>query len=278
MYPPSPEAPPTCYRHPDRPTRLSCSECGRHICPECSRDAVVGQKCPDCTTPAQLTRVIPARTVRHVDRRNTPLTWTLIALNTAIFVAGEVFPRFGNELFLRAAQHPILVDLGEWWRLITTTFLHGSILHILFNMYALWLFGPVLERRFGSLSFGSLYLAAGVAGGVLYQLLGSDAWAVGASGAIFGLFGALLAASYRQRHTRAGAAVFGQLLVLLVINLALPLFVGNIAWQAHLGGLFAGALIAGVWDRLPRTRGNAWKRVAVALLVGAAAMAVVLLG
>ncbi len=105
---------------------------------------------------------------------------------------------------------------------------------------------------------------------MLYQLIGSDAWAVGASGAIFGLLGALLTASYRQRHTRAGGAVFGQLLVLLVINLALPLFVPNIAWQAHVGGLAAGALIGAVWDRLPRTKGSTWKRVAVALGVGVA--------
>lgn len=278
MYPQPPEAQPVCYRHPDRPTRLACSECGRSICPECSRDAVVGQKCPECTVPAKLTRVIPARTLRHVDRRGTPITWILIALNAAIFIAGEIFPAFGNEVFERAAQHPILIDRGEWWRLLTATFLHGSILHILFNMYALWLFGPVLERRFGSFSFASLYLAGGVAGGMLYQLLGSNAWAVGASGAIFGLFGALLTASYRQRHTRAGAAVFGQLLLLLVINLSLPIFVRNIAWQAHVGGLVAGALIAAVWDRLPRTKGSAWKRAAVALAVGAAALAVVLVG
>ena len=271
---PQPPAAPVCYRHPDRPTRLACSECGRPICPECSRDAVVGQKCPECTVPARLTRVIPARTIRHVDRRATPVTWTVIALNAAIFIAGEVFPSFGNELFQRAAQHPILVDNGEWWRLLTATFLHGSVLHILFNMYALWLFGPVLERRFGALSFASLYLAAGVAGGMLYQLMGSNAWAVGASGAIFGLLGALLTASYRQRHTRAGAAVFGQLLVLLVINLALPLFVPNIAWQAHVGGLAAGGLVGAAWDRLPRTKGSAWKRAAVALGVGVACLAV----
>jgi membrane associated rhomboid family serine protease len=270
--PQTPAAVTVCYRHPDRPTRLACSECGRFICPECSRDAVVGQKCPECTTPRQLTRVIPARTLRHVNR-NTPVTWALIAINTGLFLAGELFSSFGNELLQRAAQHPALVDRGEWWRLFTAMFLHSGILHVLFNMYALWLFGPVLERRFGSLSFASLYLAAGVAGGALYQLIGPNAWAVGASGAIFGLFGALLMASYRQRHTRAGAAAFSQLMLLLVINLALPIFVPNIAWQAHVGGLIAGGLIGTVWDRLPRTRGSAWKRTAVALLVGAAALA-----
>jgi membrane associated rhomboid family serine protease len=274
--PQPPAAVSTCYRHPDRPTRLACSECGRPICPECSRDAVVGQKCPECTAPHQLTRVIPARTLRHVNR-STPVTWVLIALNILLFAAGELFPGFGNELLQRAAHHPVLVDRGEWWRVISAMFLHGGILHVMFNMYALWLFGPVLERRFGSVSFLSLYLAAGAAGGALYQMIGPDAWAVGASGAIFGLFGALLIASYRQRHTRAGAASFSQLVLLLGINLSLPLFIGNIAWQAHVGGLAAGAVIGAVWDRLPRGPGSTWKRTAVALLVGGAAMAAALL-
>jgi len=237
----------------------------------------VGQKCPECTTPARLTRVIPARTIRHVGLRDTPVTWALITINVALFIAGEIFPSFGNELFAKAAQHPTLVDRGEWWRLLSACFLHASILHVVFNMYALWLFGPLLERRFGSWSFISLYLAGGVAGGTLFQFLGSDAWAVGASGAIFALLGALLTASYRQRLTPAGGAVFGQLLVLLVINLALPLFVPNIAWQAHVGGLVAGALIGTVWDRLPRTKASTWKRVATAAGVGVACLAVVIL-
>ena len=237
---------------------------------------MVGQKCPECTTPRHLTRVIPARTLRHVNR-NTPVTWSLIAINVVLFAADQLFPSFGNELLQRAAHHPLLVDRGEWWRVLSAMFLHGGLLHVLFNMYALWLFGPVLERRFGSFSFAALYLAAGAAGGALYQTIGPNAWAVGASGAIFGLFGALLIASYRQRHTRAGAAAFSQLVILLGINLALPLFVPNIAWQAHVGGLLAGVLIGAVWDRLPRSKGSAWKRTSVALLVGMAALLTALL-
>ncbi len=269
-------APPACYRHPDRPTRLSCSNCGRPICVECSRDAVVGQKCPECTTPEHRTRVIPARSITHVDRRATPVTWGLVAINVVVFALQELFPSLSIEH--RFAQFPPWVEAGEWWRVVTAMFLHGAVLHLLFNMYALWLFGPVLERRFGSLSYGALYLAGGLGGGMLYQLIGSDAAAVGASGAIFGLLGALLAASYRQRHTRAGAAVFGQLGVLLAINLALPLFVPNIAWQAHVGGLITGILIAAAWDHMPLAGKNApWRRIAVAVAVGLAALLVVLL-
>ncbi|MFH1331651.1 MAG: rhomboid family intramembrane serine protease [Actinomycetota bacterium] len=263
-----------CYRHPDRPTRLACSECGRLICPECSRDAVVGQKCPECTTPEQRTRVIPARSITHVDRSATPVTWALIGINVVIFAVQELFP--GLRIGPRAAQYSTLVDQGEWWRVLTAMFLHGGVLHLMFNMYALWLFGPVLERRFGSLSYAALYLAGGISGGMLFQLLGDGA-AVGASGAIFGLLGALLAASYRQRQTRAGAAVFGQLGLLLAINLALPLFVRNIAWQAHVGGLLAGILIAAAWDRISLPgRTAVWRRLLVALAVGGAALALVL--
>ena len=271
-------APPACYRHPDRPTRLACSECGRLICVECSRDAAVGQKCPECTTPEHRTRVIPARTITHVDRRATPVTWALVVVNVALFAVQELFPDL--HIFARAAHRPNLVEQGDWWRVATAMFLHGGVLHLLFNMYALWLFGPVLERRFGSPSYAALYVSGGLAGGMLYQLLGAGNPAVGASGAIFGLLGALLAASYRQRHTRSGAAVFGQLGVLLAINLALP-FVwrnSNIAWQAHVGGLIAGILIAAVWDRMKLTgRGASGRRVAVAAVVGAAALAAVLL-
>jgi membrane associated rhomboid family serine protease len=270
-------APPACYRHPDRPTRLSCSNCGRPICVECSRDAVVGQKCPECTTPEHRTRVIPARSITHANRRVTPVTWGLIAVNVAMFALQEIFPAL--HIPARFSQYPPLVAAGEWWRVFTAMFLHGGVLHLLFNMYALWLFGPVLERRFGSLSYAALYVAGGLGGGMLYQLIGSEAPAVGASGAIFALLGALLAASYRQRQTRAGAAVFGQLGILLAINLALPLFVGNIAWQAHVGGLLAGILIAAVWDHMPLAGRTAeWRRIAVALVVGAASLAVVLLG
>jgi len=272
----SPEAPPACYRHPDRSTRLACSNCGRPICVECSRDASVGQKCPDCTTPEHRTRVIPARSITRPGRGAAPVTLALIGINVVIFGLQELFPAL--RIVPRAAQIPFLVDQGEWWRVLTATFLHGGLLHLAFNMYALWLFGPVLERRFGAASYASLYAAGGLTGGMLYQLIGSDAAAVGASGAIFGLLGALLAASYRQRHTRAGAAVFGQLGVLLAINLALPLFLPDIAWQAHVGGLAGGILIAAVWDHMPLAgRSAQWRRVAVALTVAGAAVAVVLL-
>jgi len=216
-------APTVCYRHPDRVTRLSCSECGRSICVECSHDAAVGQKCPICAGPQQRTRVVTARNLTHADMRTTPLTLILIGINVAIFLAGTILPDFDHtEMRIRFAQWAPAVEAGEWWRGITAMFLHGSVMHLAFNMWALWLFGPALERRYGTIPFGALYLAAGLNGAALFHGLGNQALAVGASGAIFGLFGALLLASFRQRHTRVGQAIFSQLIMLLGINLMLP--------------------------------------------------------
>ena len=269
---------PHCYRHPGRETRLSCSECGRPICVECSRDAAVGQKCPECAAPVGRNRIIDARAIRHVDRASTPVTWGLIAINVAIFLIGQLDQEAGREIFVNAAQYKPLVDDGEIWRVFTAMFLHANFPHILFNMWALYLFGPALERRFGSLPFGALYLAAGLAGGSLYHAIGRLEPAVGASGAIFGLMGALLAATYRQRHTVAGRAVFSQLMLLLLVNLSLPFLIPRIAWEAHVGGLVAGASIAAAWDKVALGDSKAtiqWIIIAIAL--GLAAFAAVLI-
>jgi membrane associated rhomboid family serine protease len=266
-----------CYRHPGRATRLACSECGRQICVDCSQDSAVGQKCPECAKPVGRNRVINARNIRQVDRATTPVTWALIAINAAIFVLFMLNAQDRFLFTLDYGQSKGAIDGGEVWRVFTAMFLHANETHILFNMWALYLFGPSLERRFGSLSFASLYLAAGLGGGALYHVVGRTALAVGASGAIFGLMGAILAATYRQRHTPAGRAVFSQLVLLLLINLSLPLILSNIAWEAHVGGLAAGIAIAAAWDKLPRqAAGTEARQVVVALVVGIVALGAVL--
>ncbi len=172
-----------------------------------------------------------------------------------------------------------LVRLGEWWRAITSAFLHVSFLHIGFNMYALYLFGPPLERRVGSAAFSGLYLASALAGSAAFLFFGSDqALAMGASGAVFGLFGAVLMATWPVRHTALGGAQFNQLLVLLAINLALPLFLPSIAWQAHVGGMVAGMLIVAVWQRIPQGPQKKLQQTAVAYAVAAASFVLILLG
>jgi len=267
-----------CYRHTDRATRLACSECGRSICVECTHDSAVGQKCPICAGPQQRTRIVRARDITHANRSTTPLTMALIAINVAVFLIGELVPDLGQEILNRGAQLSFWIDQGEWWRGITATFLHGGLMHLAFNMWALWIFGPTLERRFGTVPFGALYLAAGLNGSALYHGLGNQAWAVGASGAIFGLFGALLLTSFRQRHTQVGQAIFSQLALLLGINLMLPFLSDRIAWEAHIGGLIAGVVIAFAWDRLPRSGAYLiLQRTIIALFVAAAALGTLIL-
>lgn len=194
----------------------------------------------------------------------------------AVFLAGEVGGN-GARIVAYGAQHNGLVELGEWWRVLTATMLHGGVTHLLFNGYALYALGAQLERGVGSAAFAALYLASGLAGGIAFLLTVPDGIAVGASGAIFGLFGAWFAASWVNRDTPQGRAGLSQFGVLLLINLALPLFVPNIAWQAHMGGLVAGAVIGFDWARRgrraragtpPPSRVATPAVIAVALLLG----------
>lgn len=261
---------PVCYRHADRATYLSCSRCGRPICAECSYDAAIGQRCIECSTGENRTQVIPARQAR---RTTTPGVTGLIAVTVVAYLVQTRSP--GVEFDF--AQINQFVREGEWWRVITAAFLHGSVIHIGFNMYALYLFGPSLERRLGTLPFLAMYFASALAGGVAFLYFGGNGAAVGASGAIFGLFGAWIGASYRLRHTPAGAAQFRSLAVLLLINMALPLMVPNIAWQAHLGGLLAGLIIIFGWLNLAPEPRDQLKRTAIALAVAAVCLLLVFL-
>jgi len=256
---------PVCYRHPGRHTRLRCASCNRPICPECSVDTPVGQKCPECAR--STTKVIHGRAAVT---QLPPVTAVLLAINIGLFILSSVVPSAYSWL----AQANWLIHAGEWWRLVTGAFLHGGIMHIFFNMYALWLFGPQIERQVGSASFAALYGAALLWGSALFLIMVPGGLAVGASGAIFGLFGAWIAASYRIRHTAAGKRLFQQLVVLLGINLLLPFVLSGIAWQAHVGGLIAGLAIVWGWQKVGMRREGARARTAIA--IGAAAIAVLL--
>ncbi len=270
---------PVCYRHPDRVTRLACSNCGKYICAECSHDAAVGQRCPQCAAPEHRTRIVRSRDIGRTDWRATPVSVGIIAVTAAVFLLtlGSGVRRF--EILVDWAQINALVADGEVWRVFSAGFLHEGLLHIGFNMYAVWLFGPRLEREAGSVPFATLYFASMAAGGAAYFALGPDtSIAVGASGAVFGLFGVWLAATYRIRHTPFGDAIFRQLVVLLGINLALPLILPRIAWQAHLGGLAAGAVIGWLWSQFAAGKPNAVQiRTSIAGAVLAAALVVLFL-
>lgn len=275
--PPASSPPAVCYRHPERTTRLSCSACGNPICVECTHRASVGQLCPDCVAErGNQTTYTREDLGPGATRRRSPATVTLVVVNVAIFLVGVLVAPVGNLLFGLGAQHNPSVADGQVWRLATSMFLHAGIPHILFNMYALWLFGGQLEREVGTKSFLSLYAASGLAGGSLFYLLNlaSPQPAVGASGAIFGLFGAWLVAAYRNRHSPGGRAGLQQLLLLLGINLALPLFIPNIAWEAHLGGLVAGGLVTALWTTGDLRR-HPGRRVLIGVAVALAAVAAV---
>ncbi len=283
------QALPTCYRHKDRETGLSCSECGRPICGECSHDAAVGQRCPECAGKNR-TRVVRSRDLQRKGFQQTPVTFTLIGISALLFFVG-----FGSQTVDATLIENLalgrFVDAGgglrvfpltdvDPWRVLSSAFLHASFMHILFNMYALYLFGPRLEREAGSVPFAVLYAAAAAAGGAVFLVLrdGEIAFAVGASGAVFGLFGVWLAATFRQRNTPAGRAMFNQLLLLLAINAALPFIASNIAWEAHAGGLVAGAAIGYLWGRFASGRPNAVQiRTAIASAVFVVSMLVVVL-
>ncbi len=261
---------PVCYRHPDRSTLLSCSRCGKPICSECSVDAAVGQRCVECVRAEGTQKIIPARS-RLTKRALAPVTVGLIAVTGAVFVLG--FFGLNDWLFETLGQINIYIADGQWWRIFTAALLHASVTHVLFNMWALWVLGPQVEGDFGAWPFLALYLAsAGVGGAVFYHLAGPFAAAVGASGAIFGLFGLWLNQGLRRRNTVQGRAILSQMGFLLLINLALPFLIPGIGWQAHLGGFIAGFLISEAWSRIRGPQTNLYRTL---VGVGVAVLAVI---
>ncbi|HSK90522.1 MAG TPA: rhomboid family intramembrane serine protease [Euzebyales bacterium] len=246
---------PTCAQHPDRETRVACPRCGRAACDLClpSPGAAGPQICSSCREDVQRGDATGAGTaLRAPAQGGAPVTFTLLGLFVVVFVAGLLTGDDVSPILLYGAQINALVEAGQWWRVLTATMLHADLTHLLFNGYALYILGAQLERGVGSRAFAALYVAAGIAGGIAFLVTSPGQVAVGASGAIFGLFGAWFAASWVNRHTPQGRAGLSQFGLLLLINLALPLFVPNIAWEAHLGGLVAGAVIGLGWARSSR--------------------------
>ncbi len=252
------EAPPTCYRHPNRETWVSCVRCGRHACPDCLRSAAVGQQCADCVTGAGRTTRRPTTVFGGRPARTAVVTWTLIALNALLFLVELARPSIAYDWELLGYAHFSLggplqgIAAGQWYRLLTSAFLppSGSLgfLDILFNMWALYLVGPSLEQLLGRGRFIAVYLLSALGGGVAFFLLSQpNAQALGASGAIFGLFGAWFVVSRRLQLDSRG------ILVLIGINLAFSfIYRSAIAWQDHIGGLIVGALVTAAFAYAPR--------------------------
>jgi membrane associated rhomboid family serine protease len=251
-----------CYRHPDRETYVSCSECGRGICTDCMVFAPVGIRCPDhAGGPQGAARVRQGVQRASFEGRGALVTKALIAVNVLVFLLnlaqGATLGRNGGELFLDGALigHGILftgeeigVADGQWWRLLTSAFLHGGIIHLGFNMLMLWWIGAPVEQAIGRGRFLLLYLVSGLAGSAGALILEPNAITVGASGAIFGILGAALVFESQRNYVLGGSA-----LSIVVLNLVLSFAVPNISIGGHLGGLAGGALSALALSRFGRT-------------------------
>ena len=238
------EETPRCYRHPDRETLVSCSECGRPICEECMNFAPVGIRCPDhagvgraaSRSPAQRARMAQ----RTVSRSEAPATMALVAVIVLVYVVtvvqGAGISSPGGRVFEEGALVGVLVSDGEWWRLVGAMFLHASLIHLAFNMFALYWLGSIVEAALGTWRYLLLYFAAGLAGSAgALVFSGPFAITVGASGAIFGLMGALLMLEYM-----ATGSLAGQAMTLIVLNLVITFAIPNISIGGHLGGLVGG--------------------------------------
>ncbi|CAL9514734.1 Rhomboid protease GlpG [Streptomyces sp. enrichment culture] len=255
--------PPTCYRHPDRATGVRCTRCERPVCPECMIDASVGFQCPDCVRGGSGTGHAPAasrpRTLAGGTVVADPrlLTKILVGLNVAFYLVQlAVGDRFTARFeLIGQAYVPLLGSVegvagGQWYRLLTAMFLHGSTVHIIFNMLSLWWIGGPLEQALGRARYLALYVLSGLAGSALtYLIAAPNQPSLGASGAVFGLFGATAVLMRRLRYDMR------PVIALLAINLIFTFSPGfNIAWQAHVGGLVAGVVIGYGMVHAPRER------------------------
>ena len=281
----APAGVPTCYRHPDRESYIRCQRCDRTICPDCMREAAVGFQCPECVSKgAKETR--SGRTAYGGIRSAQPglTSMVLIGINVAVWlgivVTGWTKSRLIDILALIPAGQCGSVDQpggyypgvnseavcsaigdGRWdagladgafWQVLTNAFTHVQLWHIGFNMLALWFLGPQLESALGRTRFLALYLLSALSGSVaVFWLAGEHSATLGASGAVFGLLGALLVIGHKIGGDISG--LWGW----LGINALLTFVVPNVSWQGHLGGLLGGALVAAILVYAPRERRTA---------------------
>ncbi|SFJ55606.1 MULTISPECIES: rhomboid family intramembrane serine protease [Amycolatopsis] len=273
-----PAALPGCWWHPSRQTGLSCTRCGRPACPDCLREAAVGAQCIDCVqagrreheTSRRQHRALGhgARTIAgaRVSSRLV-VTPVLIALNVLVYAitAVEAHDPMNNRLsslFNAWVLWPPGIAGGEWWRLLTAGFLHYGPIHLVVNMFSLWIIGRELEVLLGKVRYLALYGLSLLGGSVLVYLFGAfDGPTAGASGAIYGLLGGILVAVLRLRLNPVPA--IGTIVLNLIITVTLP----NISLFGHLGGLVVGALATAALVYAPEKNRVAWQSGALAVLL-----------
>ncbi|WP_330265725.1 rhomboid family intramembrane serine protease [Streptomyces griseorubiginosus] len=252
---------PGCYRHPDRETGIRCTRCERPICPECMVSASVGFQCPECVRDGGGSGPAPAaarpRTIAGGSVTADPRLFTkiLIGINLAVFIAIQANASLATDLSLIGAYPPppFQVDEGvadgQYYRLLTSMFAHQEIWHIGFNMLSLWWLGGPLEAALGRARYLAVYFVSGLTGSALaYLLAGPATQTLGASGAIFGLFGATAVLMRRLNYD------LRPIIALLVINLIFTFGWSSISWQAHIGGLVAGLITGYGMIHAPRER------------------------
>ena len=228
----------TCFRHTDSEAYVSCGRCDRKICPDCMISAPVGFQCPECVGSANV--AVPKTKFGGSFNSVPKVTRAILVICVGIFALSLVLGSFAMAF----GMIPAAIAQGEWWRLITSTLLHGSILHLLFNMYALYWLGPQLERSLGHSRFAALYILSALGGSVAsYWFSDINTVSVGASGAIFGLITATIVIG-RQMRTDVS-----QLVVLLGINVMIGFAQPGIDWRAHFGGAITGAAIAVIYTK-----------------------------
>jgi membrane associated rhomboid family serine protease len=262
----------TCYRHPNRETAVSCSSCGRPICPDCMTPTPVGMRCPECMR--QRTKVRSGPAAFTPGGIQFPATIALIVVNVVVYLAEIASGPGGlNSPGVSLLDHyglfgPLVAE-GESYRLLTSAFLHASLWHVGFNMVALYFLGRMLEPGIGTPRFVLLYFASLFGGSLGALLLSPDSLTYGASGAVFGIFGAAFVIA-RGRGFNAVAQTIG---VILVFNLVYSATVPGISLGGHLGGLVVGVLCAFVI--LAGERGRLGPRHFPAELLAMTALAVI---
>jgi len=234
-------APPVCPRHPDRVSYVTCQRCGRPVCPECQRPAPVGIQCVDCVRQASQERGPLLNRLGFVSAQGTPLvTYGLIAANVLAYLYGQ-FVLGNNRWIIDWGLWPDGIDgypdFGQdWYRWVSSAFLHFGVLHIAMNMFVLWQFGTQLEPALGRVRFAVLYLVSMLGGSAAIMLLGDGSVHGGASGAIFGLIAGFAVVLIKLKMPAQG------LIASAGIWLLAGFFIGGISWQGHVGGAVAGAV------------------------------------
>jgi membrane associated rhomboid family serine protease len=262
----------TCYRHPNRETGVSCSNCGRPICPECMTSTPVGMRCPECAR--QKTKVRAGAGAFSQTAGGMPATYALIAINVIVFLAelaggGSAGAGNSGSLIHDAGVHGPSIADGDWWRVVTGGFLHAGFLHLAFNMYVLYICGQILEPGIGTPRFLGIYFVSLIAGSLGALIVDPNAVTVGASGAIFGLMAAVIVIA-RGRGLEDLAQQFG---IFVALNLLLTFTISGISIGGHIGGLVGGTvtalLVIFVERRMSGRPGYLFELGAVVLMIAA---------